>query len=54
MRKHRSLSLIAVVVNKLAVVGTMDEDVLKAQETKGNNQNRLMDAVKAKINKYLK
>jgi len=44
----------AVVVNKLAVVGTMDEDVLKAQETKGNNQNRLMDAVKAKINKYLK
>jgi len=44
----------AVVVNKLAVVGTMDEDVLKAQETKGDNQNRLMDAVKAKINKYLK
>ncbi len=43
-----------VVINKLVAMGTEDETVIKAQETKGITQSGLMEAVKAKIKKYLK
>jgi len=43
-----------VIINKLVVSGTMDEDVIKAQSRKDATQNFLMDAVKCRIGKYLK
>lgn len=44
----------AVILNKLVIEGTMDEDVISAQESKSQKQNQLMDAVKARLKKYLK
>lgn len=41
-----------VIVNKLILKGTMDEDVIAAQERKEKGQNALMEAVKAKIKQY--
>lgn len=41
-----------VVINKLVVEGTMDEDVIAAQMSKSEVQNDLMSAVKARIKKY--
>lgn len=41
-----------VIVNKLIAEGTMDEDVIKAQDRKVSTQNALMEAVKARIDKY--
>lgn len=41
-----------VIVNKLILNGTMDEDVIAAQERKEKGQNALMEAVKAKIKQY--
>lgn len=41
-----------VIINKLIVEGSMDEDVIKAQNRKTNTQNALMEAVKARINKW--
>lgn len=43
-----------VIVHKFIVKGTMDEDVIAAQERKEKGQSALMDAVKAKIQRYLK
>lgn len=43
-----------VVINKLCIEGTIDLDVIKAQERKAKGQDGLMEAVKAKIEKYLK
>ena len=43
-----------VVINKLCIDGTIDLDVIKAQERKAKGQDGLMEAVKAKIEKYLK
>jgi SNF2 family DNA or RNA helicase len=43
-----------VVINKLCVEGTIDLDVIKAQKRKAKGQDGLMEAVKAKIEKYLK
>jgi SNF2 family DNA or RNA helicase len=42
-----------VIVHHLVSVGTMDEDVMKALELKAEGQNALMNAVKARIAKYL-
>jgi SNF2 family DNA or RNA helicase len=42
------------VINKLIVKGTMDEEVISAQRRKAKGQSALMDAVKAKISKYIK
>ena len=42
-----------VVINKLVVTGTMDEEVIKSQEHKEVTQSSLMDAVKARIKKYV-
>lgn len=41
-----------VVINKLIIAGTMDEDVIQSQKTKDVTQNSLMEAVKARIKKY--
>lgn len=43
-----------VIVNKLVASKTMDEDVIKSQESKSAKQDSLMEAVKAKIKKYVK
>lgn len=43
-----------VVVNKLVVEGTMDEDVIRAQRGKARTQDSLMEAVKARIESYRK
>ena len=42
-----------VIINKLVVVGTMDEDVIAAQKRKDAVQSSLMDAVKYRISQYL-
>lgn len=43
-----------VVINKLVAAKTIDQDVIRAQESKSAKQDGLMEAVKAKIRKYLK
>lgn len=43
-----------VIINKLVLEGTMDVEVIKAQERKNRTQEGLMQAVKAKIDKYKK
>lgn len=44
----------AVIIHKLVCTGTMDEDVVNAINRKSGNQDRLMDAVKARIKKWQK
>lgn len=41
-----------VISNRLVAVGTMDEEVIKAQDLKERGQNALLDAVKARIRAY--
>lgn len=53
-RIHRQGQTEVVVVNKLVSSGTLDEEVVQAIDAKGSNQDKLMDAVKAKIRKYVK
>lgn len=43
-----------VIINKLICTGTIDQDVIDAQSKKATAQNGLIDAVKARIEKYLK
>lgn len=43
-----------VIIHKLVASKTMDEDAIKAQESKSAKQDSLMEAVKAKIKKYVK
>lgn len=43
-----------VVINKLCIEGTIDLDVIKAQERKAKGQDGLMEAVKVRIQNYLK
>jgi SNF2 family DNA or RNA helicase len=42
-----------VIIHKLILEGSMDEDVISAQERKEKGQSALMEAVKAKIKEYL-
>lgn len=44
----------SVVVNRIVAKGTMDEDVIKAIKGKEHTQEALMNAVKSRINKYIK
>lgn len=44
----------AVVVHHIVLAGTHDEDVLKAIRRKTKSQDSLMDAIKKRIDKYLK
>lgn len=53
-RLHRPGQKERVFIHHLVSRGTMDADVLKAQDSKAKTQNNLMTAVKAKIKKYLK
>lgn len=43
-----------VIMHRLIAQGTVDEDVVKAQNRKANKQEALMAAVKARIDKYIK
>lgn len=42
-----------VVINRLVATNTIDEDVIAAIQGKADNQDKLMDAVKAKIKKHV-
>ncbi len=42
-----------VIINRLMCQGTVDEDIAKARAKKEENQDGLMEAVKAKITKYV-
>ena len=42
-----------VIINKLVACKTIDQDVIKSQERKSAKQDGLMEAVKAKIKKYI-
>lgn len=44
----------SVIVHHLVTAGTMDEDVVASLQTKADGQEALMQAVKARIRKYLK
>ena len=50
-RLHRQGQTEVVIVHHLAVVGGVDEDVINALEDKSSTQDRLMDALKARIQK---
>lgn len=43
-----------VICKRLAIRGTIDMDVLRAKEKKTNEQNALFEAVKARIDKYIR
>lgn len=42
-----------VIINKLVACNTIDQDVIRSQERKSEKQDGLMEAVKAKIKKYM-
>lgn len=52
-RLHRPGQDQPVIINKLVASKTIDEDVIKSQESKDKTQRGLMEAVKARIKKYL-
>lgn len=52
-RLHRQGQLHSVIVNLLTAMGTMDEDVIRVLSNKAAGQDALMNAVKARIKKYL-
>ena len=51
-RLHRQGQHEKVIVHHLAVVGGMDEEVLASLEAKGDTQTRLLNALKARIDKW--
>ncbi len=51
-RLDRQGQVSRVVVNKLILEGSMDEDVIAAQETKDRNQNSLLEAVKYRMKQF--
>lgn len=51
-RIHRSGQLYVVTNNRLLMKGTMDEDALLSLDNKSDNQEAIMKAVKARIEKY--
>ena len=53
-RLHRQGQENAVIINKLILQGSMDEDVIRSQQLKEEGQDALMSAVRARIKKYLK
>lgn len=53
-RLDRQGQVESVIIHRLLTKGTMDEDVLKALDRKSTGQNALMEAVKARIKKYVK
>lgn len=53
-RLHRQGQTKNVIIHKIVASKTIDMDVIAAQENKSRKQNALMDAVKARIKKYIK
>jgi SNF2 family DNA or RNA helicase len=53
-RLHRQGQTEKVIVHHIVVEGGVDEDVMAALENKGATQDRLMNALKARIEKYRK
>ena len=53
-RLHRQGQKNAVIINKLILEGSMDEDVIRSQQLKEEGQEALMSAVRARVKKYLK
>lgn len=53
-RLHRQGQLEKVIVHHVVVEGGVDEDVMTALEDKGATQDKLMNALKARIEKYKK
>ena len=53
-RLHRQGQTSSVIVHYLVLEGTMDLDVLKAQDRKARGQEGLMQAVKFRIDKYVR
>jgi SNF2 family DNA or RNA helicase len=53
-RLHRQGQIEKVIVHHIVVEGGMDEDVMAALEDKGNTQDRLMEALKARVERYKK
>lgn len=53
-RLHRQGQQKPVIIHHLVAEGTIDEDVIKALANKADKQEALMEAIKARINKYLK
>ena len=51
-RLHRSGQTRPVINNLLVSTGTMDDDVISSLTSKANNQDALIRAVKARIDKY--
>ena len=51
-RLHRQGQKQKVFIHHLVVAGSVDEDVMTALEKKGNCQDALLDALKARIEKY--
>lgn len=43
-----------VIINRLVCCNTIDQDVIQAQKAKAQTQDALMEAVKARVKKYLK
>jgi len=51
-RLHRQGQTKPVIIHHLITVGTLDEDVVKSLDKKEEGQEALMQAIKARINKY--
>jgi SNF2 family DNA or RNA helicase len=52
-RLHRQGQIKTVIVHRLIAMGTMDQEVVKVLDRKEGGQNALLNAVKARIKKYL-
>ena len=53
-RLHRQGQLEKVIVHNVVVEGGVDEDVMAALEGKGAMQEKLMEALKARVERYKK
>ena len=51
-RLHRSGQEHTVIIHHLIAEGTIDEDVMRALESKGKSQDSMLEAVKARIKEY--
>lgn len=52
-RLHRQGQINSVIIHKLILQGSMDEDVIKSQLNKQQGEQALMNAVRARVKKYL-
>ncbi len=52
-RLHRSGQKETVIIHHLVTAGTIDEDIMKALENKASGQDAMLEAVKARIRRYV-